>query len=136
MRPLGVGLTIQAATTAYASEPSIAHVKPILGNFAGYEFEWGPMIAGLLACFAVRFYVSKTEEEHQWTIDAPVTALTLLFTAAIIQSQRPIPLIALFYGTGLGAFGVGIIRVALSFVRRTLGDSDDDEHDQPKPPAA
>ncbi|WBO21989.1 hypothetical protein [Sphingomonas abietis] len=134
MKLAAVGLTI-GASAAVASD-RIAPVQPMTGSALGYEFDWGPMIAGLLACLAVRFYVSKTEPEHRWTVDAPVTLLTLFFTFAFIQSLRPIPLVALGYGTGLGAFGVGIIRVALAFVQRNLGPLGDDSDDVPKPPSA
>lgn len=133
MRPAAIGLSMHATAAYAASEPRLSHVEPVVRSIAGYEFEVGPMIAGLLACLSVRFYVSKTEKEHKWTVDAPVTLIALCFTAAVIQSQRPIPLVALFYGTGLGAFGVGIIRVALSFVRKNLGSFGDD--DEPRPPA-
>lgn len=136
MRPIAIGMTIQAATAAYASTPAGDQQKPLPGDFFGYQFDWGPMIAGLLACLAVRFYVAKTEPEHRWTIDAPVTLLTLLFTAAVIQGQRPIPLFALLYGTGIGAFGVGIIKVALSFVTKNLGAFGQTEPPDEKTPPA
>lgn len=125
MRPVGVAVTAQLATAAHAADP-IAHVKPVLGSVAGYEFELGPMIAGLIMCFAVRLYVSFTDAEHRWSVDASVTLIALAFTAAIIQQTRPIPLVALIWGTGLGALGVGIIRMALSFVKKNLPFADDD----------
>ncbi len=51
---------------------------------------------------------------------APVTVLALLFTAGAVIRLRPDPALALVYGTGLGALGVGIITIALNFVRSKL----------------
>ena len=135
MRPAGIALSMQATAAYAASEPSLAHVKPMVASFVGYEFEVGPMIAGLLACLAVLFFVSQTEPNYRWSVDIPVSVIALLFTAGAIQAMRPIPLVALGYGTGLGALGVGIIRAALAFVQRNMPFGDQDDPAGPKPPS-
>lgn len=133
MRPAGIALSMQATAAYAASDPKLVHVRPVVASLVGYEFEVGPMISGLLACLAVRFFVSQTESKYRWRVDIPVSVITLLFTAAAIQAYRPIPLIALGYGTGLGALGVGIIKAALSFVQKSLPFGADDS--EPKTPA-
>lgn len=95
---------------------------PTVWAFLGYPFEAGSMIAALCACLAVRFYVSQTERKaHRWSLDIPVSILSLLFTAGMVISQRPEPLWALMMGTGIGALGAGIISIALAWVQRATG---------------
>lgn len=80
------------------------------------------MIAALAACVAVRFWaVQKDYAHHRWSLDVPVTMLALMFTAAAVISVRPVPLIALLLGTGLGVLGAGIIMIAKKYVDRWLG---------------
>ncbi|WP_230771141.1 hypothetical protein [Sphingomonas sp. Leaf4] len=95
---------------------------PVIWAFLGYPFEAGSMIAALCACVAVRFYVTQSDRKaHRWSVDIPVSALTLLFTAGMVISQRPEPLWALMMGTGIGALGAGIIKIALTWVQRVSG---------------
>ncbi|KQN91543.1 hypothetical protein ASE90_01680 [Sphingomonas sp. Leaf67] len=95
---------------------------PTVWHFLGYPFEAGSMIAAICACVAVRFYVVQTDRKaHRWTVDVPVSVLTLLFTAGLVISQRPEPLWALMTGTGIGALGAGIISIALTWVQRATG---------------
>ena len=118
-----VGATAGAFAPVVAAEggATIATSQPIIWHFLGYPFEAGSMIAGLCACLAVRFYVSQTDRQaHRWTVDVPVSALTLMFTAGAIASQRPAPLTALILGTGMGALGAGIISIAMKWVRRVI----------------
>lgn len=97
---------------------------PVVWHLLGYPFEAGSMIAAICACLAVRFYVVQHDAgANRWVLDIPVSALTLMFTAGIIISTRPQPLTALIYGTGLGAIGAGLIRIAKKHVDRFLGDT-------------
>ena len=87
--------------------------KPEIWYVLGYGFEAGSMIAGLCACIAVRFYVvQKDYKRHLWKLDAPISALVLMFTAAAVIRLRPDPAMALVYGTGLSMLGAGIITLA------------------------
>lgn len=95
--------------------------QPVLWSALGYRFEAASMIAGLSACLMVRVWVSlrdRTPRPFALGIDLSVTGLSLLFTASWIVLQRPEPFYALLSGTGFGALGAGIIRVALAWVRR------------------
>ncbi|MGN7160863.1 hypothetical protein [Sphingomonas sp. SAFR-052] len=108
-----------AAAMGQDKGATVAVSVPTVWHFLGYPFEAGSMIAGVCACLAVRFYVVQTDRKaHRWTVDVPVSALTLLFTAGMVISQRPEPLGALMTGTGIGALGAGIISVALSWLQR------------------
>ncbi|MEH3107161.1 MAG: hypothetical protein PGN09_07725 [Sphingomonas fennica] len=121
MRSMAVGLMLHATAAAAATDRALAPAQPTTISPLGYTFEVGPMIAGLCACAAVRFYVAKTEAEHRWTVDLPVTGLALMFTAAALIGHRPEPLAALMWGTGFGALGAGIIKIALAWVKRSSG---------------
>lgn len=113
--PVARVAAMDKGATVQASVPTIWH-------FLGYPFEAGSMIAALCACVAVRFYVVQTERKaHRWTVDVPVSALSLFFTAGLVISQRPEPLWALMTGTGIGALGAGIISIALTWVQRATG---------------
>ena len=97
---------------------------PVVWHLLGYPFEAGSMIAALCACIAVRFYVVQHGAgTNRWILDIPVSALTLMFTAGIIVTMRPQPLTALLFGTGLGAIGAGLIRIAKKHVDRFLGET-------------
>ncbi|WP_198353057.1 hypothetical protein [Sphingomonas sp. MA1305] len=128
---MGALIPVAAAALAADKGATIASSQPVVWHFFGSPFEAGSMIAGLCACLAVRFYVSaRAGKEHRWTLDLPVTALALLFTAGAVMRQRPDPALALIYGTGLGALGVGIITFALNFVQARMPGAEDS-----KPPA-
>ncbi|WP_238941034.1 hypothetical protein [Sphingomonas beigongshangi] len=128
---MGALLPVAAAAIAGDKGATVATSQPLIWNFVGYPFEAGSMIAGICACLAVRFYVTaKAGKEHRWTLDWPVSALALLFTAGAIMRLRPDPALALIYGTGLGAMGVTIITVALNFVQSRIPGADES-----KPPA-
>ena len=82
------------------------------------------MIAALGACMAVRFYVVQQDTKaHRWTLDMPVSALTLMFSAGAVTALRPQPLTALLIGTGLGAVGAGLIKIGKRYVDRWLGET-------------
>ncbi|WP_240313672.1 hypothetical protein [Sphingomonas carotinifaciens] len=118
---MGAFIPVAAAAIASDKGATTATSVPLIWHFAGYPFEAGSMIAAICACLAVRFYVAQTDrQQHRWTVDAPVTVLALLFTAGAVIRLRPDPALALVYGTGLGALGVGIITIALNFVRSKL----------------
>lgn len=122
-----VGATVGALVPVAAAMgqdkgATVAVSVPTVWHFLGYPFEAGSMIAAICACIAVRFYVVQTDRKaHRWTVDVPVSALTLLFTAGMVISQRPEPLWALMAGTGIGALGAGIISIALNWVQRATG---------------
>lgn len=97
--------------------------EPTIWIVLGYPFEAGSMIAALCACVAVRFWaVQKDYVRHRWSLDIPVAALALMFTAGAVIAVRPTPLVALLLGTGLGVLGAGIIAIAKKYVDRWLGD--------------
>ncbi|WP_112383581.1 hypothetical protein [Sphingomonas carotinifaciens] len=123
---MGALLPLAAAAVASDKGATTATSVPVIWHFAGYPFEAGSMIAALCACIAVRFYVAQTDrQQHRWTVDAPVTVLAVLFTAGAVIRLRPDPALALVYGTGLGALGVGIITIALNFVRAKFPGGND-----------
>ena len=100
--------------TVNASTPTIWHVL-------GYAFEAGSMIAALCACAAVRFYVvQKDHEQHRITLDAPISLLALMFTAAAVIRLRPDPSMALVYGTTFGILGAGLIAIVKKNADRVL----------------
>lgn len=118
-----MGAILPLAATAIARDKgaTVATSQPVVWDFFGYPFEAGSMIAGVCACLAVRFYVSaKAGKEHRLTLDLPVTALMLMCTAGAVMRFRPDPALAILYGTGLGALGVGFITIALNFVQSKL----------------
>lgn len=111
-----------AAAVAADKGATVATASPVIWHALGYPFEAGSMIAGLCACFAVRFYVvQKDFKVHRWALDIPVTSLVMMFTAAAMVSWRPEPLGALLIGTGLGAIGAGIIAIAKRYVDQWIG---------------
>lgn len=118
----GATLPIAAAAAERVGTPH----APVVWDMLGYQFEAGSMIAALCACLAVRFYVAGQAAEHRWTLDVPVSALALMFTAGMVVTARPAPLVALLFGTGLGAVGAGIIKVAKRYVDRWFGDDSDE----------
>jgi hypothetical protein len=125
--PVTLGLSIQTSAAVAAVTKPATTPSPVLGSFLGYQFEWGPMIAGLLTCIAVRFYVAKKLS----AIDGPVLTIVMLFTAGLIQDRRPAPIWAIVIGTGLGAIGAGVIKAAQFYVERSLPGVFSD--DPPKP---
>lgn len=97
---------------------------PVIWHLLGYPFEAASMIAALGACMAVRFYVVQQDTKaHRWTLDMPVSALTLMFSAGAVTALRPQPLTALLIGTGLGAVGAGLIKIGKRYVDRWLGET-------------
>lgn len=110
-----------AAAAVTTGKPAELPV-PTVWHVLGYPFEAGSMIAALCACAAVRFYVVQKEyKQHRWTLDAPVSALALMFTAAAIIRMRPDPALALGYGTTFGILGAGIIAIMKKNMDRVLG---------------
>lgn len=129
------GALIPVATAALAADKgeTLATSAPTVWHLLGYPFEAASMIAALCACLAVRFYVVQQDRAaHRWTVDLPVSALTLMFAAAAVAKARPDPATALMLGTGFGALGAGIITLALAYVQRLpgLGASDPNGKDQ------
>lgn len=111
-----------AAVAAIAQDKgAMVTVQPTVWHVLGYGFQAGPMIAALVACFAVRFYVvQKDYPTHRWSLDVPISALVMMFTAAAVIRLQPDPIVALMYGTGLGVLGAGIIALAKKYVERAL----------------
>lgn len=86
-----------------------------------YPFEAGAMIAAIFGCGAARYWIGAAQalrKEHKWSLDIPVTAMALATSAAVIISQRPEPLGALFYGAGLGVLGEGIFKLAEAYLHK------------------
>jgi hypothetical protein len=80
------------------------------------------LIAAICACIAVRFYVVQRDRKaNRWTLDMPVSALSLMFAAAAMIRLRPSPDVALLYGIRFGALSASIITIALSKVRGING---------------
>lgn len=122
---MGALLPLAARAVAGDRGATMSTSEPVIWHFLGYPFEAGSMIAALFACFAVRFYVThKDRRDHRWTVDIPVTALALMFAAGAVIRLRPDPALALFYGTGLGALGEGIVTIALNYVRSKMPGAD------------
>ncbi len=125
---LGAAFLVAAAAPVVATATEIAKGGrvngPVVWHLLGYPFEAGSMIAALCACLAVRFYVVQhSAGANRWLLDIPVSAISLMFTAGIIVTARPQPLTALLFGTGLGAIGAGLIRIAKKHVDRFLGET-------------
>lgn len=100
---------------------------PVVWHLLGYPFEAGSMIAALCACIAVRFYIVQHETgPNRWLLDVPVSSIALMFAAGIVVTFRPQPLTALIYGTGMGALGAGLIRIAKNKVDRMFGERPED----------
>lgn len=118
----GALLPVAAAAIAADKGATVATSQPVVWHVLGYPFEAGSMISAICACLAVRFYVVQRERKaHRWTLDLPVSALSLMFAAAAIVRLRPTPDMALLYGTGFGALGARIITLALAHVQRVTG---------------
>jgi hypothetical protein len=122
---MGAFLPVAAVAFAHGKGPLPPPDGPTVWFLLGYPFEAGSMIAALCACLMVRFYVVQTgRDQHRWTVDVPVTALVMMFSAAAVIRMRPDPALALFIGTGLGALGAGIISIALGWVRQNMPGGD------------
>jgi len=118
------GATVPVVAAAADLTKGAAVTGPVIWHLLGYPFEAGSMIAALCACIAVRFYVVQHGAgANRWLLDVPVSALAFMFTAGIIVTARPAPLTALLFGTGVGALGAGIIKLAKGYVDRWLGDT-------------
>jgi tetrahydromethanopterin S-methyltransferase subunit E len=105
-----------------------AAVTPVLADLAGYQFEVAPMLLAVLACIVVRIYKGAKSKTHEgWVVDVSITVLSVLFTVALIITARPGVLMALIYGTGLGAIGAGLIYFAEKKTRDALGAATSDD---------
>lgn len=115
-----IGALVPVASALGSNEGAmVTSSQPEVWHFFGYPFEVGSMLAGLMACLAVRFYVTQTDQAHyRWTVDMAVLAISLMFTGGLIVTHRPEPFTAMMMGTGIGALGAGIISIALKWVRR------------------
>ncbi|WP_242095407.1 hypothetical protein [Sphingomonas sp. CROZ-RG-20F-R02-07] len=103
-------------------------VTPAMGDLAGYQFEWAPMVMGVSSCVIVRVYMGLADKSREgWLADLAITALTVLFTVGIVISSRPSLLMALVLGTGLGAIGAGLIGIAEKKTSAVLGEETADD---------
>ena len=119
-------MTAKILTTAAAVVvPTV--IEPTVWHPLGYTVQAGSLCGGLVACACVRVWVGASDKAHRWTVDAPVTLLTLLFTAAAIATIQPNLITAAMIGTGLGAVGTGIITKAKGWADRWLGDQAGEE---------
>ncbi|MBM3929325.1 MAG: hypothetical protein FJ335_12855 [Sphingomonadales bacterium] len=121
----GLAATATIATTTVAAiaqdKGAIVTMQPTVWHVLGYGFQAGPMIAALVACFAVRFYsIQKDYPTYRWSLDVPISALALMFSAGAVIRVQPDPILALVWGTGFGVLGAGIIALAKKYVDRAL----------------
>ncbi|WP_116091757.1 hypothetical protein [Sphingomonas crusticola] len=96
-------------------------IGPVLWNALGYQYEAASMLGALAACGSVRLWITLNERERSGlviAIDLTVSVISLLFTAGWVMTQRPQPFYALLGGAGFGALGVGIVAVALAWIKR------------------
>lgn len=116
-----IGALVPIAATAVTTRQQPEPPSPTIWHLLGYPFEAGSMIAALCACAAVRFYVvQKDHAQHRLTLDAPISLLALMFTAAAVIRLRPDPAIALVYGTTFGILGAGLIAIVKKNADRVL----------------
>ena len=121
------GAALAAAGTAAAAMAqggaTVATSQPAIWTFLGYPFEAAGMIAAIFGCFTARFWIgagAAIRKEHRWTLDVPVSAMTLATAAAMVIALRPGPLSALLLGAGLGVVGEGIFKVAEAQLRKLM----------------
>ena len=97
-------------------------MTPVVADLLGYKFEMAPMILAVAACVVVRIYKgAKGKTREGWVVDISITVLSIMLTVALIITARPGLLMALIYGTGLGAIGAGLISYAEKKARDALG---------------
>jgi len=100
-----------------------AALTPLTKDLLGYPFEVAPMIAAVLSCWVVRlYYGARARSKEGWLVDVSITMLTSLFTVGAVLMMRPSPFPALILGTGIGAIGAGLIRIAEKKARRLFDD--------------
>jgi hypothetical protein len=113
-----------------AGAAATAIVVPATGDLFGFPFEIAPMVMAVTACLIVRIYKGAKAKSHEgWIVDLSITLLTMLFTVAFVIGLRPNPILAASLGTGMGAIGAGLIRIAEKKTGKFFDDAPDDEQD-------
>jgi len=103
------------ALSALAAATAVTHPVPVVWHLLGYPFEAAGMIAALFACGCARFWSGnqlRARKAFRWTLDIPVSALTLATSMAAVIAMRPEPLAALGIGAGIGVIGEGLFKLA------------------------
>lgn len=114
-RATGTVLALLGAVTA-TGQP-----VPVVWHFLGYPFEAAGMIAALFGCSCARLWSAdqlRRRKSYRWTLDFPISLVTLAVTMGVIMSRRPEPLWALIYGIGIGVVGEGVFKLAQAQVER------------------
>lgn len=101
---------------------AVAALEPTRWHVAGYHPQVATLVASLICCAFVRFWAAAKVEHYRWTVEVPVTVVTMVFTIAAVVTIDPNLITACFIGTGLAAFGEGLIRKAKKWADRWLGD--------------
>ena len=84
------------------------------------------MVAALSACLIVRVYLGfRGGARQEIVVNLSITCLTLLFSSGIVVTLRPSPFYAIIIGTGIGALGASLIKIAEKKARRLFDDDDD-----------
>lgn len=112
-----------SATVAFlaAASAEAATQTPTIWYLLGYPFEAAGMIAALFGCACARFWSAdqlRARKAFRWSLDIPVTALTLATAMAGVIELRPSPWSGLLLGTGMGVIGEGTFRIAKHYAEK------------------
>jgi hypothetical protein len=113
-------LAASAAAAAPIAAEGVLKASPVHWTVLGYQFEAAGMIAALFGCAVARVWHGSAQAARQkfrWQLDAPISAMTLGTTVALVMKMSPEPWWGLLYGTGLGVIGEGIFKLAERFMR-------------------
>lgn len=83
------------------------------------------MVAALFGCLMARFWIGSgmwSRKQFRWTLDAPVSGMTLASAAGLVMAYHPAPLFALMIGAGFGVLGEGVFKLADKVLRKYLPD--------------
>lgn len=113
-------IAASAAAAAPLAAEAVTKSAPVQWIALGYHFEAAGMIAAVFGCLVARVWHGSAQaarKTFRWQLDAPISAMTIGATIALIMKVSPEPWLGLLYGTGMGVVGEGLFKLAERVLR-------------------